>query len=522
MKKIFAFLILFSLLAGYTVQPICATDNEIKVFLDGEQLQFDVLPQLIDDRTMVPMRAIFEKLGAEVQWEEETRTVVALKDETVVKCIIGQNMLYLNNSKVEIDVPPCIISGRTLVPVRFVSEALSCRVDWEGDTKTVSIFTDAKGDLNAVSLWEKGGITGTGAHYKSATVLRTKTYLSDDVCMVYAENDYHFNVLVYDDNDNFLGFWNGTEIASSSKFIFYVNVGALDGYNIRLMMKNTRSENITLEESANLHFLNVIQASAFCQPPTLTFIDDDGSLNALQNWEDITDEMGISITSALMTGVMGDATHVSWSEVERLQNKGYEFISHTHKHINLTKSTEEKIVAEFKASIAALNEHGCESRYLVYPYNAINTELMPLVKRYFDAGIGLGSGKTDNTVPLYTYHIRRYSINTDDYVEREFDGQTVSVHAYKSLDTLKDYIDDAIVNGGWVIIMTHLRNDGSFYYDAEVKNTIVELCKYAMDKGVKIQTFGEAFERYQNKEEHGTIYDGTYHIIDCNGVVHYK
>ena len=87
---------------------------------------------------------------------------------------------------------------------------------------------------------------------------------------------------------------------------------------------------------------------------------------------------------------------------------------------------------------------------------------------------------------------------------------------------MKDYIDDAIINGGWVIIMTHLRNDESFYFDDEIRANIVELCKYATQQGMEIKTFGEAFKRFKNQSEDGTIYDEHYRIVDCNGVLHYR
>ena len=147
---------------------------------------------------------------------------------------------------------------------------------------------------------------------------------------------------------------------------------------------------------------------------------------------------------------------------------------------------------------------------------------MPLVKAQFTAGIGLGSGR-DNLIPLYTYEVRRCSINdTSVSVKKEYNGQMVDVHSFVSLDTLKGYIDTALTNCGWVIVMTHLRNDGIFYHDAESRQMIIDLCKYAVEKGMTIQTFGEAFQRYKNIVENGTTYSNSHYIVDCNGVLHYR
>ncbi len=374
-------------------------------------------------------------------------------------------------------------------------------------------------------LWKRGAITGSGSFYKSTQYLVTENYVPEGTHLVYADDNYVFYPVVYDQNDNFLGFWNGSEIelSTSNAATFYINAEGLSPNKLKLMVSKSDKTTITVEECSHIHFLDKSSSDAFAPGPTLTFIDDDGSKEALENWESICDELGINITAALVTNVVGVGSHASWGDIERLQKKGFEFISHTHNHIKLTESSTSKIEAEFKSTIEALKAHGCESRYLVYPYNAINANLMPLVSKYFEAGIGLGSGETDNSLPLYTYHIRRYSIvKSDAPIEKEYNGETVSVASFKSLDTLKDYIDDSITNNGWVIIMTHFRNDANYYFDDAMRQNVIELCKYAKGKGVNIETFGSAFEKFKNQFETGTIFSDSYHIVDGNGVTHYK
>ncbi len=112
---------------------------DIKVMLNDEYIEFDVQPRLINDRTMVPLRAIFEALGAEVEWNGDTQTVSAIRDDTVVVAIIGDNSMFINDEEKIMDVAPMIIDGRTLVPVRFVAEAFGCDVEWDEDTFTVVI-----------------------------------------------------------------------------------------------------------------------------------------------------------------------------------------------------------------------------------------------------------------------------------------------------------------------------------------------------------------------------------------------
>lgn len=124
--------------------------NEVKVQLDGDYLDFTdadgekVEPQIINDRTMVPMRKIFETLGATVEWDGENRIVTGTKEDTEIKLQIGSNIATKTVSgetkNIELDVTPTIVDGRTLVPVRFIAESLDKTVGWDSDNRTVVIM----------------------------------------------------------------------------------------------------------------------------------------------------------------------------------------------------------------------------------------------------------------------------------------------------------------------------------------------------------------------------------------------
>ena len=109
------------------------------VVLNGRRLDFDVSPQIINGRTLVPLRAIFEELGAKVDWDGSAQKVTATKDDTEVVLIIGSKSPTVNGKVISIDQPGIIINGRTLVPLRFISETLGASVKWDGGTKTVTI-----------------------------------------------------------------------------------------------------------------------------------------------------------------------------------------------------------------------------------------------------------------------------------------------------------------------------------------------------------------------------------------------
>lgn len=112
---------------------------DIDVVLDDNILEFDVPPTSINGRTMVPLRIIFEALGAKVAWDGKTQTITGTKDNTVTVLKLNSKEAKVNGKIVLLDVAPVSINNRTLVPVRFISESLGANVDWDGTTKTVII-----------------------------------------------------------------------------------------------------------------------------------------------------------------------------------------------------------------------------------------------------------------------------------------------------------------------------------------------------------------------------------------------
>ena len=111
----------------------------IRVTLDGRTLTLDVQPVIINNRTMVPLRGIFEELGASVEWNQSTKTVTARKDDTVIILKIGDISPTVNGQVVPISQPAVVTRGRTLVPLRFIAESLGVNVRWDSSSQMVII-----------------------------------------------------------------------------------------------------------------------------------------------------------------------------------------------------------------------------------------------------------------------------------------------------------------------------------------------------------------------------------------------
>ncbi|WP_235715219.1 copper amine oxidase N-terminal domain-containing protein [Acetivibrio thermocellus] len=129
--------------AGYDSTILTAVPKDIvKVKVNDRPIVFDVAPIIGEGRTLVPLRHIFEALGAEVKWDASTRTVTGIKGSDKIILKIDSKEALVNGETKELDVPATIVNGRTLVPVRSISESLGAEVSWDDNSKTVIIKTN--------------------------------------------------------------------------------------------------------------------------------------------------------------------------------------------------------------------------------------------------------------------------------------------------------------------------------------------------------------------------------------------
>ncbi|HEV8339161.1 MAG TPA: copper amine oxidase N-terminal domain-containing protein [bacterium] len=127
------------------VIPAPAAAQSTRIIIDGSPVFFDQPPAVIGGRVLVPLRGVFERLGAFVQWDQQSNTVTAVRGDTQVMLVIGSRQATVNGRALILDVPALIVGGRTLVPLRFVSEAMGARVDWDAGSRTVFITSSTVG-----------------------------------------------------------------------------------------------------------------------------------------------------------------------------------------------------------------------------------------------------------------------------------------------------------------------------------------------------------------------------------------
>lgn len=139
-RTVFLILLFLFLTLGAAI-PTYALEG-IKLVIDGETIKTQPAPLIVSDRTMIPVRLVSEKLGARVTWNEESRTVLIIKGDRSVQLRIDSRLVEFKGGETPFnicDVPPQIIEDRTFVPLRIVSNALGVSIGWEGKSRTVSV-----------------------------------------------------------------------------------------------------------------------------------------------------------------------------------------------------------------------------------------------------------------------------------------------------------------------------------------------------------------------------------------------
>jgi endonuclease YncB( thermonuclease family) len=129
--------------SGFTsTSTLTKTPSAVSVTINGTKQHYDQPPVIDNGRTLVPLRGIFESLGATVQWDANKKTVTSLRGNTKIVLKIGSTSPTVNGKVVPIDVPGKIKNGRTLVPLRFVGEALGATVDYNASNRSIKITSN--------------------------------------------------------------------------------------------------------------------------------------------------------------------------------------------------------------------------------------------------------------------------------------------------------------------------------------------------------------------------------------------
>ena len=216
---------------------IVQADEPIKVTLNEQLLVFDQPPIVEEGRSLVPMRAIFEAMGAAVEWKDDTQSAIATKDDKKIIITVDNKVAYVNGEPHSLDVPAKVLNGRTLVPVRFVSEMLDCNVDWDEETQTVVIKSivnavkngygkeyNSDGKLIYEGNLENGFYSGQGKQYYAGGSLRYEGNWKEGLKYGQGKLYYESGCLLYEGN------FKDSQYDGYGKMYYENGVLAAEGY----------------------------------------------------------------------------------------------------------------------------------------------------------------------------------------------------------------------------------------------------------------------------------------------------
>jgi len=119
---------------------VSVTIDNTTAYIDNQPKKLDVAPRIENDRTFVPVRFIGEAFGADFSWDENNQKVTYSMGSNYIELFIGKNIAYINGNTVPLDAPPIIHEGRTLVPFRFMGQSIGAQVEWNNQTRTATII----------------------------------------------------------------------------------------------------------------------------------------------------------------------------------------------------------------------------------------------------------------------------------------------------------------------------------------------------------------------------------------------
>lgn len=143
MKSLTAILLNVSLLL---FSPVCyAGSDDIKVYINNNRINYDTMPININNRILVPVRATFDALGADIEWFGEIQTVIATSGSTLIALKIDNPLLIVSDVQtqgiktIELDSPPVLLNSKTMIPLRAVAEIFDYQVNWSEENKSIFI-----------------------------------------------------------------------------------------------------------------------------------------------------------------------------------------------------------------------------------------------------------------------------------------------------------------------------------------------------------------------------------------------
>ncbi|USB32570.1 copper amine oxidase N-terminal domain-containing protein [Paenibacillus sp. YPG26] len=178
MKRITSALSVLALSLALSL-PANAAPKTIQVYIDGSPISFTAgAPYTRQGTTLVPFRALFEKLGLQVDWNAKTQTVTGKKKDLAIGLTIGSNRATVNGIVKKLSLSPVTVKGTTYIPLRFIGEASGADVEWDSDSNSIYIYTAASKALDEQQI--RGLLDQSIEYFNSKDLAKVLTLTSFD------------------------------------------------------------------------------------------------------------------------------------------------------------------------------------------------------------------------------------------------------------------------------------------------------------------------------------------------------
>jgi|GEM_PF-3275432 len=261
MKKIL--ISVLSMLMLLSVMAFSAFADDIGIVVDGKQIASDVSPQVISERTLVPVRFVAEALGATVNWVSDKKMVIINKDSTNITLFLDSLNANKNGQTLQLDVPATALNDRTLVPLRFISENLGCSVEWDGVNNAVII--------NSVKSGQAGGQDSTASNTSESTVTTSTDTTNTDTSgtNTTAANTGSTDIVSIDTGNTSSGSTGSGSTSSGSTGSSSTSKQLTGSYTITEKNRFAKDIQVTLDQSNGISYYNVYyKGNSFKTAPT--------------------------------------------------------------------------------------------------------------------------------------------------------------------------------------------------------------------------------------------------------------
>ncbi len=522
MKKQLIVFIIVSILLTAFVTPNINVSAEDRINVVIEQFRLVSFPDqrpIIDSnfRTLVPIRFVSQELGGIVSWDEGKREVIIEFEGNTIKIPINNRFATINDglrtSQVDMGTSAILLNGRSMVPLRFISEALGSLVFWEGSSRTVFIermiksrpdieliarINDKDEDMyslvnkregyRVLETWENFGSARTSQG--QFTDFSSPISLPQNLDSVYLE----FNA-VNPSNVSWISVYFSTDSEHNNYFYYDITPDVIANNGYAIIRKDQFSVGQGNPSWNNIrHFRFAFQArdgttfsfetkklSAFNSiAPMVTLWFDDGWEDNYTNAFQITNRIDPSISGAVgvVGSLVGTERYLSREQIRRMRAGGWEIVNHSYTHANLTMLTEEEIRREIELNFNFISEFDAFGGYhFVVPYSVVNDRVLKVIKETSISSRHVP--ETYDKFPFDRYNLGFYEITNET-----------------SFQTIRTYIDNAILNNQWIGLLFHRIEDPAddrYSFGTQEFEQLIYYLRYRKND-IRIVTPSEAFE----------------------------